>query len=49
MLAELLDENEADGPLFKMQHDPRVTRVGGSSARPRSTSSRSSGTCSAAR
>lgn len=27
-LAELADENEADGPLFKMAHDPRVTRVG---------------------
>lgn len=24
----LLDLNEADGPLFKMQEDPRVTRVG---------------------
>lgn len=27
-LAELLDQNEADGPLFKMAHDPRITRVG---------------------
>ncbi len=27
-LAELLPFNEADGPLFKMRHDPRVTRVG---------------------
>ncbi len=27
-LAELLEDNEADGPLFKMKHDPRVTRVG---------------------
>jgi exopolysaccharide biosynthesis polyprenyl glycosylphosphotransferase len=26
--AELLDRNEMDGPLFKMTHDPRVTRVG---------------------
>lgn len=26
---ELLAENEADGPLFKMEHDPRITRVGG--------------------
>lgn len=26
--AELLDLNEADGPLFKMAHDPRITRVG---------------------
>lgn len=27
-LVELLDLNEADGPLFKMKDDPRVTRVG---------------------
>ncbi|CEA07508.1 UDP-glucose:undecaprenyl-phosphate glucose-1-phosphate transferase [Arthrobacter saudimassiliensis] len=27
-LAGLLDRNEASGLLFKMQHDPRVTRVG---------------------
>ena len=26
--AELLQQNEADGPVFKMQNDPRVTRVG---------------------
>jgi exopolysaccharide biosynthesis polyprenyl glycosylphosphotransferase len=26
--AELEAHNEADGPLFKMQHDPRVTKVG---------------------
>lgn len=26
--AELLAANEADGPLFKMKHDPRITRVG---------------------
>ena len=26
--AELDDLNEADGPLFKMEHDPRITRVG---------------------
>jgi lipopolysaccharide/colanic/teichoic acid biosynthesis glycosyltransferase len=25
---DLLDQNESDGPLFKMRHDPRVTRVG---------------------
>ena len=25
---ELADRNEADGPLFKMRQDPRVTRVG---------------------
>jgi exopolysaccharide biosynthesis polyprenyl glycosylphosphotransferase len=27
--SELADRNEADGPLFKIRHDPRVTRVGG--------------------
>lgn len=27
-LAALMDQNEAQGPMFKMQHDPRVTRVG---------------------
>lgn len=27
-LAELVAANEAAGPLFKMAHDPRVTRVG---------------------
>ena len=27
-LVDLLALNEADGPLFKMQDDPRVTRVG---------------------
>jgi lipopolysaccharide/colanic/teichoic acid biosynthesis glycosyltransferase len=27
-LALLVDRNEADGPLFKMRNDPRVTRVG---------------------
>jgi exopolysaccharide biosynthesis polyprenyl glycosylphosphotransferase len=26
--AELLELNEADGPIFKIRHDPRVTRVG---------------------
>lgn len=25
---ELMEENEADGPVFKMKQDPRVTRVG---------------------
>ena len=29
--------NEVDGPLFKMENDPRVTRVGAFSARPAST------------
>jgi len=28
MLAQLVEENEASGPLFKMRDDPRVTRVG---------------------
>jgi exopolysaccharide biosynthesis polyprenyl glycosylphosphotransferase len=28
MLADLSVHNEADGPLFKMRNDPRVTRVG---------------------
>lgn len=28
-LAELKDLNEADGPLFKMKDDPRVTKIGG--------------------
>ena len=27
--AEIAHLNEADGPLFKMTHDPRITRVGG--------------------
>ena len=26
--ADLIGLNEADGPLFKMRNDPRVTRVG---------------------
>jgi exopolysaccharide biosynthesis polyprenyl glycosylphosphotransferase len=26
--AELMAHNEADGPVFKMKHDPRITRVG---------------------
>lgn len=26
--AELMSQNEMDGPVFKMQHDPRVTPVG---------------------
>jgi exopolysaccharide biosynthesis polyprenyl glycosylphosphotransferase len=28
LLGGLLDRNEADGPLFKLRRDPRVTRVG---------------------
>ena len=27
-LAELREQNEMDGPLFKMKHDPRITKVG---------------------
>lgn len=27
-LKELLDENEMDGPAFKIKNDPRITRVG---------------------
>ncbi len=29
MLPELLEHNEAAGPMFKMTDDPRVTRIGG--------------------
>ena len=46
--AELAPLNEADG-LFKIADDPRITPVGGCSARLRSTSSRSSSTCFAVR
>ncbi|MFS0562938.1 sugar transferase [Terribacillus sp. 179-K 1B1 HS] len=28
MLEDLLDKNEASGPLFKMKEDPRITRIG---------------------
>lgn len=28
LLEELLDMNEAEGKMFKIQHDPRVTRIG---------------------
>ncbi|MDP8924735.1 MAG: exopolysaccharide biosynthesis polyprenyl glycosylphosphotransferase, partial [Chloroflexota bacterium] len=28
LVAQLADRNEASGPLFKIRHDPRVTRVG---------------------
>ena len=28
MLKELQDRNEADGPMFKIKDDPRITRVG---------------------
>jgi lipopolysaccharide/colanic/teichoic acid biosynthesis glycosyltransferase len=27
-LADLMDKNEREGPIFKMKHDPRVTPVG---------------------
>lgn len=27
-LADVLDRNEADGPVFKIKDDPRITRVG---------------------
>ncbi len=29
MKAELLDQNEMDGPAFKISKDPRITRIGG--------------------
>ena len=25
---ELLEQNEMDGPIFKLEHDPRITRTG---------------------
>ena len=28
MIEELAKQNEMDGPVFKMKHDPRITRVG---------------------
>lgn len=28
LLAQLKDKNEADGPLFKIKEDPRITRIG---------------------
>lgn len=28
LLYKLQDQNEKDGPVFKMKHDPRITRVG---------------------
>lgn len=28
LLSELMDQNEADGPVFKIRDDPRLTRVG---------------------
>jgi lipopolysaccharide/colanic/teichoic acid biosynthesis glycosyltransferase len=28
MLIDLQDQNEADGPLFKIRDDPRITRIG---------------------
>ncbi len=41
--------NEQDGPAFKIRNDPRVTRLGASSAPPASTSCRSCGTCCGAK
>lgn len=29
MVDELMSQNEADGPAFKIQNDPRITRLGG--------------------
>ena len=48
LLPQLLDKNEIEGSMFKMREDPRITRIGPSSARPASTSCPSSGTSSAA-
>lgn len=28
MKKQLLEQNEMDGPVFKMEHDPRITKVG---------------------
>jgi exopolysaccharide biosynthesis polyprenyl glycosylphosphotransferase len=28
LMAQLLSQNEASGPVFKIRHDPRITRVG---------------------
>ncbi len=28
MLYEVMEDNEADGPVFKMKNDPRITKVG---------------------
>jgi exopolysaccharide biosynthesis polyprenyl glycosylphosphotransferase len=28
LLEQLKEKNEADGPVFKMKHDPRITRIG---------------------
>ena len=47
--AELEPENEAEGALFKIRDDPRVTPVAGCSAVSRSTSSPTCSTSSAAR
>ena len=47
--AELEELNEADGAIFKIRDDPRITPVAASCGASRSTSCRSSGTCCAAR
>ena len=46
---ELMAHNEGKGGLFKLSHDPRVTRFGSSSATSLSTSCRSSSTSCPAR
>ena len=46
--AALENLNEADGPVFKIRNDPRITRVGRSCASSASTSCRSSSTSCAA-
>ena len=45
-LAELREQNEIAGAMFKMREDPALPRSGSSSASTPSTSSRSSSTCS---
>ena len=45
-LAELKEQNEIAGAMFKMREDPRVTKIGRFIASTPSTSSRSSSTCS---
>ncbi len=48
--AELMDQNESDGALFKIRNDPRVTPIGRVPAQALARrAARSSGTCCAAR
>ena len=42
--AKLVDQNEVDGPVFKIKKDPRITRIGRFIRRPASTSFPSFGT-----